>query len=437
MPDRRTGSLICALLIFLCGTASAGRDRPSTLVFPTFEHTWGIRKARAVHLFMFIGLRTRFDDPRGLATVRLRSWDDPGTEDDDDELVVYGVNSGRNNIIWNTSMTAIGVFGDDLLHRPEGIAAHPDGRVWVADTGNHRVVRLFNPGDRLIRRGIIGGQGEGPGQFRSPSDVAVDSQGRLYVADTGNSRIQVFDADGRLKRLIGDDLEEPLRIAVIDAGERWSYHRDSYLCVTDRSGRLLVKMSLEGRTLAVAGERVTDRKKASYGYPAIDYYGNVWVTDGDNHCLHKFDRDLNYIVSFGKRGEGRGEFQSPRGLAIWRRFGQVFVAEEGGAQYYWIGIDVLDAGIDRNPAGSGWLIHFYLTERGYVTVEIRDGENRPAGLLVSNRQMSIGPHDLRWDGRRPGGGPLPEGPCTVRITAEPTYSSYHYFKKTVNLTAGR
>ena len=431
MPVRRFRALGCAILLILCGRAAAGPNQPSTLVFPTFEHSWGIRKARAAHLFMFVGLRTRFDDPQGLAAVRLLSWDDPDTEDDDDELVVYGLNSGRNNIIWNTSMTGIGVFGDQLLNGPLGIAADPHGHVWVADTENHRLVHLFNPGDQLIWQGTVGDSGSGPGRFRSPSDVAIDTQGRLYVADTGNSRIQVFASDGRLLGLFQADLRGPERIAVIDDQETWSHYHDNYLCVTDRDGRRLVKLSLEGDLLAAADDRATSWPRAFYGYPAIDYYGNVWVTDRDNHCIHKFDRNLNYIVSFGRQGEGRGEFQSPRGLAIWRRFGQVFVAEEGGAQYYWIGIDLLDVRVDPDPAGRGWIVHFFLTERGYVTVEIRDRENGLAGLLVSNRQMASGPHDVRWDEGSAGGAGPPDDRYTVRITAEPTYSSYHYFKKTV------
>ena len=39
--------------------------------------------------------------------------------------------------------------------------------------------------------------GSGEGQFRNPSDVAVDGQGRVYVADFGNHRVQVFAGDGR------------------------------------------------------------------------------------------------------------------------------------------------------------------------------------------------------------------------------------------------
>jgi len=437
MPVNRWNYLVFAFLVGCFGESSASQDQASTLVFPTFQHTWGIRRASSIHLFMFVGLRTRFDDPQGLAAVRLRSWDDPGTEDDDDELVVYGVNSGQNNIIWNTSMTSVGVFGDDLLREPGGIAADEDGHVWVADTGNHRVVHLFNPGKRLIYQGTIGVPGSRPGQFRYPSDLALDSQGRLYVADRGNSRIQVFDADGKLLRLIEAGLEEPERIAVIDDGEAWSYYRDTFLCVTDHGGRRLVQLSSEGDLLAVADDEQTTCEKAYYGYQAIDYYGNVWVTDRENHCLHKFDRRLNYIVSFGRAGDGDGEFRSPRGLAIWRRFGQVFVAEERGAQYYWIGVDLLDAGIEPDPSGSGFVIHFFLTERAFVTAEVLDRGEGLVGVLVSNRQQSSGRHEIRWDGLRPGGGSLPPGGYTVRITAEPTYSSYHYFQKTVDVPVKR
>ncbi len=429
--------LVFAFMIGCFGESSASQDRTSTLVFPTFQHTWGIRKATSTHLFLFVGLRTRFDDPQGLAAVRLRSWDDPGTQDDDDELVVYGVNSGQNNIIWNTSMTSVGVFGDDLLRQPGGIAADEDGHVWVADTGNHRVVQLFNPGKGLTWQGTIGVRGTGPGQFRYPSDLTVDSQGRLYVADRGNSRIQIFDIDGQFLGLIAENLEEPERIAVIDDGEAWSYYHDTFLLVSDHGGRRLVQLSPQGSLLAVADDRQTTCEKAYYGYPAIDYYGNVWVTDRDNHCIHKFDRHLNYIVSFGSPGDGDGEFRSPRGLAIWRRFGQVFVAEESGAQYYWIGVDLLDVGIEPQSSGLGFIIRFFLTERAFVTIEILDQGERLVGVLVSDRQQSIGRHEIRWDGLRPGGGSLPSGECTVRITAEPTYSSYHYFKKTVDVAVKR
>ena len=127
---------------------------PTTFVFPAFKHTYGIRKAGSTELFLFMGFKVNFKNPEGLAAVRLNSWEDPEDPHDDDELTVYGVNSGQNNIIYNKSMWALGVYGlyeDDnqLLNRPHGISANNKGDVYVADTGNHRVVRLYNPTDEL------------------------------------------------------------------------------------------------------------------------------------------------------------------------------------------------------------------------------------------------------------------------------------------------
>jgi sugar lactone lactonase YvrE len=82
------------------------------------------------------------------------------------------------------------------LYGPRGIAVAPDGRVWVADTGNHRVVSYD---EQLSDMKVIGQKGSGPGQFSSPIGIAAASSGLVYVADTGNKRIQFFGEDGALR----------------------------------------------------------------------------------------------------------------------------------------------------------------------------------------------------------------------------------------------
>jgi DNA-binding beta-propeller fold protein YncE len=87
--------------------------------------------------------------------------------------------------------TAAGFFG------PRGVAVAPDGRVWITDTGNHKVV-VFNRS--LGEQRAIGKLGPGPGEFSSPVGIAVGPTGQVYVADIGNRRIEVLDPEGKFQR---------------------------------------------------------------------------------------------------------------------------------------------------------------------------------------------------------------------------------------------
>ena len=64
----------------------------------------------------------------------------------------------------------------------------PEGR-----TG--RILKYDKDGNFIKQWGEIGFR---PGQFRTPHGVEFDSQGRLFVADRGNHRIQIFDQEGEL-----------------------------------------------------------------------------------------------------------------------------------------------------------------------------------------------------------------------------------------------
>ncbi|RRR69612.1 MAG: TIGR03663 family protein [Candidatus Viridilinea halotolerans] len=85
----------------------------------------------------------------------------------------------------------LGFFG------PRGVAVDNAGRVYIADTGNKRIVVTDDKGTFLYQ---IGATGSAPGQFNEPTGLALDRQGNLYVADTWNGRVQVFapDETGRL-----------------------------------------------------------------------------------------------------------------------------------------------------------------------------------------------------------------------------------------------
>jgi tripartite motif-containing protein 71 len=76
---------------------------------------------------------------------------------------------------------------------PRAVAVASSGDVYVADTGNERVVELSPSGAPL---GEWGAAGTGDGRFRSPTGIGVDAAGRVYVLDSENDRVQEFTANG-------------------------------------------------------------------------------------------------------------------------------------------------------------------------------------------------------------------------------------------------
>jgi DNA-binding beta-propeller fold protein YncE len=435
---------------------------PTTLVFPAFLHTLGIRKATETQLRIYTKNRVRVKDPQGLAVTRLKSWDDPKSKKDDDEVTGYGVNSGYNMVIYNTSMTSLGIYGmnekgRERLNKPMGITANSLGDVYVADTGNDRIVRLFNPKKQLRFVTAIGGRGSKPGQFLEPHDVALDSKGFLYVADTGNHRIQVFDAENNLVRVFGEpgkgegELWRPTAIAVTDANDPWSYYRDEFVVIVDLNRKRLQKFWPDGSFARAVLASEFGADDASLAYIAIDYYSNIWVTDQANHAIHKFDRNLNHLATFGRYGTGDKEFVEPRGISIYKRFGQVFVAERNTAQYYWIGTDVRQVRAAVDSATGAISLTYFLTEPSYVTLNLEDPDGRKVTVLKSVWRPSGSSTDLIDGAGRPlprnprlsGGSlgssllqvePLKPGEYKLSLRIEPTYSSYRYFHKDVPLT---
>jgi len=454
-------ALIICLLVSNGGAQHNNKSEPTTLVFPPFLHTYGIRKATRFHLFLFTKNRAKFKNPQGLAVVRLTSWEDSTTTKDDDEVTVYGVNSGQDCIIYNRSMKTLGIYGLDetdtqRLKSPHGITANEKGEVFVADTGNHRIVKLFNPGHDLVFQKSVGKKGTAPGEFDQPWDLAVDSQGNLFVTDKNNHRVQVFTADLQFQYQWGrhgtapGQLSFPTGIAVVDKKEKWNHYREALVVVIDLDHTRIQLFTPQGKYLRGITASRFGYPDCFLAYVALDYYNNIYVTDTKNHCIHKFTHRLNYLTSYGRRGTGDREFIEPRGITIYRRFGQIFVAEKWGAQYYWIGTDCFDFSVTHDTARGLFRFRYFLTEPSFVTTDILDSKQRLVTRLWTRQFRRSGRQTDYWSGRiwtvadsvfirekltrsplYQKGKQIPPGKYIVKYKIEPTYSSYHYFEKII------
>ncbi|MDI6839570.1 MAG: hypothetical protein QMD71_01735 [bacterium] len=409
---------------------------PTTLVQPPFGHTMGYSRVTSYEVKLIFGKSLSFQEPQGIACCKLKALDNPNDGEDDDELTVYCTNSWANQIIYNKSLTEIGIygrFGSNVgeFWWPQGIDANPEGDVYVADIGNNRIVKLKNEIDSLKWMASIGSFGCDTVEFDEPWDVTIDSEGRIWVADKGNDRIQVLSKDGGFVQEIRG-LNKPTAIAVADKGEYWSYYKDDFIVVIDELGKRIQKFSLDGKLLVCRELQDLKLTDANFSDCAIDYYENVWVVDRLNCCIHKFDRFLRLITSFGRRGVRDKEFVSPRGITIWRRFGQVFIVEQEAIDYYWIGVDGYIEGCYPpifDPKEKGTTIVIYLTEPAYITSKIYDYQrNLIRDFIPFYKQEAFG-HNIVWNGRDNKGEVAKSGEYLIEITIEPTYSSRGYFKK--------
>ncbi len=83
--------------------------------------------------------------------------------------------------------------GDWLFEAPTGIATDRQGNVYVTDWGVNDI-EVFTPEGEFLRR--IGGFGAGAGEMLRPADVEIGPDGRLWVADRDNDRLVFFKPDG-------------------------------------------------------------------------------------------------------------------------------------------------------------------------------------------------------------------------------------------------
>ena len=442
--------LFIIIFLFTYSFLLADEYNPTTLVVPPFSHTFGYSKITRSALKMVVGEKIRFNNPQGIAIVKLRALDDKSTKEDDDELTFFAVNSGNNEIIYNKGFKGFGTFGefgraDGKFWDPSGICANRGGDVWVADTKNDRIVKLHCDGEKLEFVKSVGEYGLFKGEFDSPRDVAMDPQDRVYVADTGNDRIQVFSNDGEfLSSFSGTadfHLINPTAIAIISKNERWSFYGEEFIIVIDDNRTRINQFTIDGKLISSISTIGLGIENAKLGYTAIDYYNNIYVTDERNSQIHIFDRDLKLITSFGREGTGDAEFYHPRGIDIWKRFGQVFILGENAAQYYWIGVDAYVIGVFPSIFTEeipGATISLFITQPANINVKIyKKGKKKLVRTLVPKLKRDIGEENIVWDGLDNDGKLVLPGQYEIKVILQPTYSSKGKFEKKITCYAER
>ena len=447
----RAGKTFLTACLFLCLfvlTAGASNkklhtvyDSPTTLTYPSFWHTpFGVNRGTAFWLKVFLGNKTFFSNPQDVDVTKLKvDYGKINEGKDDWQLNAYGINSGRSEIIYNVSMHSLNVYGgqgsgDGEFMFPIGIACNKNGDIYVADTGNHRIVRLFDTGKEMKFIRNLGNKGNEKGNFVGPRYVDIDSAGNLYVSDTGNNRIQIFSRSGGFLRQIGPDkgVSNPQGICVVDKNEMYNGYKQDYIYLIDGNNDRIQKFDFKGNLVrSVRIDEVLGRRVYLTTLD-MDYFGNVYVVDNMNSKIYKFSPDLDFITDFGSYGTKEYQFERPTGIAIYKHYGQVVVSDRESAQYFWIGSDVKDFRVSKIETGivDALQYDFFLTEKSFITIEIEAGNE--IIKVCEKLALEAGKNSISWQ--------VPaeyflrfikgkEYNTNIRVMA--TYSSYPHIEKVV------
>jgi DNA-binding beta-propeller fold protein YncE len=148
--------------------------------------------------------------------------------------------------------------------------------------------------------------------FYGPDGLALDRRGNLYVADGENNRIQKVDSQGRLITKWGsrgkqggkkDGQFDNCGFCGVAVGA------DDNVYVTDNNNERVQVFDSNGKFLRTWGKSGNgDGEFYSTFGVATDRQGNVYVGDAVNGRVQKFDRNGKFLMKFGKSGFEAGQF---------------------------------------------------------------------------------------------------------------------------------
>ena len=203
---------------------------------------------------------------------------------------------------------------------PGALARDPQGRLYVCDLRNDRVL-VLDAGLGKLR--TFGRRGGGVGELVRPTGVALDAAGEtLYVVDAGNARVQAFDLAGGGARVLDREgsvsaaLEALRRADGRAAGLHGiAVQAGGDLLVSDAWGDRLLRITAAGEFVAAVG-RGPGLGRVEFRQPrglARDARGGLVVIDHANHRAQELGPELEYVDCFGSRPFLEPAMRAPQG----------------------------------------------------------------------------------------------------------------------------
>jgi hypothetical protein len=213
------------------------------------------------------------------------------------------------------------------LSRPQALSIDLYGNLYIADTGNNRVLKCSQEG-KLLRQ--VGGFGWGKEQFDAPVDVWAENGLDVLIIDYNNRRLERYDKDLHYISSLYNDETAPATVQfAFPVAVAFSGHGEVLLA--DGEFQRIVRMNSFGKLLGSFGDY--DAGEGAMASPvkiAISSRDEIFVADSARSRVVKYDYFGNYVAHLGD-----GLLRRPTGVALWRD--GLLVADSGASRIVYLG----------------------------------------------------------------------------------------------------
>lgn len=196
-----------------------------------------------------------------------------------------------------------------------------------------------------VPQSTISGISLGIGAFSKPQDICVAPDGDLYVADTGNNRIVVIDKQTKAVVKILDSFENQGTTDTFNAPTGVCVSENNHLYIADRENKRIVVLDLKGALVKIVKDPQSDVLGENFVFKplkiSVDYADRIY-------CIAQ--NMFQGIMVFETEGEFSGFFGTINvSLSLWEKFWKkVATKEERENQTLYIATEFTGMDIDED-----------------------------------------------------------------------------------------
>ena len=264
----------------------------------------------------------RYEDMRPIVSVGQRGlapgelWHPQGVAIDENTDLIYVAELGSHRVsIFSETGAFINTFSHEDMISPCGIAIHRDS-LYVTDAAACAVFRFKIEADmRLVAK--LGSRGSGVGQFYCPFGLSVSPNGDVFIADSGNHRIQILDDSLHFQRSITHQtMERPCDIKLTPDEVFVLCAVSPCVLVFSHAGEKIRSLVTRGRGMQIG----------SAFFFCLDKKQNLLICDWSNHQVRIFSKEGTHLHSIGQRGQQAGMLYLPMGIVLTKNLKLVIVS---------------------------------------------------------------------------------------------------------------